>query len=88
MSITQKDYLLLNKAAWNARTEFHVNSDFYDWKNFVKTKSSINEIELNLLPKNLSGKSVLHLQCHFGQDTLSLAHLGADVTGVDLSDNY
>ncbi|MFA9214667.1 MAG: class I SAM-dependent methyltransferase [Candidatus Methylacidiphilales bacterium] len=86
MSITQKDYLALNKAAWNARTEFHIHSDFYDWKKFVKTKSSLNEIELNLLPQNLIGKNVLHLQCHFGQDTLSLAQLGASVTGVDLSD--
>jgi len=35
---------------------------------------------------NLQGKKVLHLQCHFGQDTLSLARLAADAVGVDLSD--
>lgn len=82
----ENNYITLNKAAWNARTEFHVDSDFYNWNEFVKTKSSLKEIETNLLPKDIKGKTVLHLQCHFGQDTLSLAHLGAKVTGVDLSD--
>lgn len=43
-------------------------------------------MELNLLG-DVNGKSILHLQCHFGQDTLSLARMGADATGVDLSDN-
>lgn len=85
MSIAN-DYLTLNKAAWNARTTFHIDSDFYNWNEFVKTKSSLNTIEMSLLPQNLKGKTILHLQCHFGQDTLSLAHLGAQVTGVDLSD--
>ncbi len=47
--------------------------------------SWVNEIELNLLG-DIKGKSVLHLQCHFGQDTISLGRLGANVTGIDLSD--
>jgi 2-polyprenyl-3-methyl-5-hydroxy-6-metoxy-1,4-benzoquinol methylase len=46
----------------------------------------LNKIELDLLG-NIEGKSILHLQCHFGQDTISLERLGANVTGVDLSDN-
>jgi SAM-dependent methyltransferase len=45
----------------------------------------LNSIELDLLG-DIKGKSVLHLQCHFGQDTISLARLGADATGIDLSD--
>lgn len=52
---------------------------------FAKGKSSLNEIELELLG-DVNGKSILHLQCHFGQDSLSLARMGAKVTGVDLSD--
>ncbi|MEL6943814.1 MAG: class I SAM-dependent methyltransferase, partial [Bacteroidota bacterium] len=48
-------------------------------------KSSLNPIELELLG-NLEGKTILHLQCHFGLDSLSLAKRGAKVIGVDLSD--
>ncbi|WP_265129967.1 class I SAM-dependent methyltransferase [Chryseobacterium oranimense] len=81
----EDNYLEINRQSWNARTETHINSDFYDLDGFLKGKNSLNAIELNLLG-NLSNKSVLHLQCHFGQDSISLSRLGADVTGVDLSD--
>ena len=80
-----KNYLDLNKASWNNRTDVHVDSEFYDNKSFIKGRSSLNDIELALLG-DLTGKKVLHLQCHFGQDTISMARLGAEVTGVDLSD--
>lgn len=79
------DYLEINKENWNKRTESHFDSEFYDVKNFIKGKTSLNDIELKLLG-DIKGKSILHLQCHFGQDSISLARLGADVTGVDLSD--
>lgn len=79
------DYLAINKESWNQRTEVHIHSEFYDNEAFKAGKSSLNEIELNLLPP-LEGKSLLHLQCHFGQDTISLSKLGAKCTGVDLSD--
>ncbi|WP_249344274.1 class I SAM-dependent methyltransferase [Marinomonas sp. CT5] len=78
------DYLKVNKEAWNKRTQVHVESKFYDVTSFKKGKCSLNPIELNQVG-NVEGKSLLHLQCHFGQDTLSWARLGADVTGVDLS---
>lgn len=81
----EKEYLDINKKSWNAKTEIHLNSDFYDVAGFLAGKSSLNDIELNLLG-DVSGKKILHLQCHFGQDSLSLARLGAHVTGVDLSD--
>jgi len=51
----------------------------------LQGKSSLNEIELALLGE-VKDKSILHLQCHFGQDTISLARLGARVTGIDFSD--
>jgi len=81
---TASNYLEVNKALWNERAKAHVTSGFYDLSAFLEGKSSLNEIELGLLG-NVSNKSLLHLQCHFGQDTLSLARMGASVTGVDFS---
>ncbi|HRG29175.1 MAG TPA: SAM-dependent methyltransferase, partial [Chitinophagales bacterium] len=78
-------YLHINKHSWNNRVDAHFKSEFYDVQGFIQGKSSLNEIELQLLG-DIKGKSILHLQCHFGQDTISLARLGAEVTGVDLSD--
>ena len=82
---TKENYITINKETWNKKTAVHVDSDFYDNENFIKGKSSLNDIELKLLG-NIKGKSILHLQCHFGQDTISLTRLGAKAIGVDLSD--
>jgi SAM-dependent methyltransferase len=73
-----------NKQSWDRRTEIHLDSEFYDVKGFLSGKSTLNKPERDLLG-NVDGKSLLHLQCHFGLDTLSFARLGAKVTGVDLS---
>jgi len=81
----QPDYININKETWNKKTEVHMTSEFYDVPGFLEGKSTLNAIELELLG-DLKDKKVLHLQCHFGQDSLSLARLGAQVTGVDLSD--
>ena len=78
-------YLELNRLSWNNKTDTHLASNFYDMKGFLKGDSSLNSVELDLLG-DVRGKKILHLQCHFGQDTLSLARMGAEVTGVDLSD--
>ena len=74
-----------NRKSWNKRAVVHFDSDFYDNKSFLEGKTSLTEIELAELG-DISGKKLLHLQCHFGQDTLSFARMGADVTGIDLSD--
>ncbi len=79
------DYKQINKESWNKRVESHVKSDFYNVDEFLKGNSSLNEPELKLLG-DIRGKSVLHLQCHFGQDSISLARMGAKVTGVDISE--
>jgi 2-polyprenyl-3-methyl-5-hydroxy-6-metoxy-1,4-benzoquinol methylase len=79
------DYLAINRQAWNARTEQHLASQFYDVAGFLAGASSLQHIELTELG-DVSGKSILHLQCHFGLDTLSLARMGATATGIDLSD--
>lgn len=81
----EKDYISINKESWNNRTDAHLASDFYDVAGFLEGRTSLNDIELDLLG-DVKGKSILHLQCHFGQDTISLQRLGAQVTGVDLSD--
>ncbi len=81
----ESNYLSINKESWNKQTPIHIASDFYDVPNFLKGKNSLNSIELELLG-DVSGKNILHLQCHFGQDSISLARLGAKVTAVDLSD--
>ena len=78
------DYLTTNKTAWDARTRVHLTSDFYDVAGFLSGKTSLREIELGEL--EVAGKSLLHLQCHFGLDTLSWARMGSRVTGVDLSE--
>jgi len=79
------DYLDINRKSWNARTELHFNSSFYDNNTFLEGRNSLNSIELDLLG-DVSGKKILHLQCHFGQDTISLSRMGAKCTGIDLSD--
>lgn len=80
-----KDYREVNRINWNERVEVHYHSDFYDVQAFLQGKNSLDPIVLGLLG-DVRNLSVLHLQCHFGQDTLSLARLGAKVTGADLSD--
>ena len=79
------DYISKNRQSWNNRVDVHVQSAFYDNERFLQGKSSLNAIELGLLGY-VAGKTILHLQCHFGQDSISLARMGASVTAVDLSD--
>ena len=80
-----EDYRAVNRNSWNQRTAVHIDSEFYDNKSFIAGRNSLKNIELKLLG-NVEGKRILHLQCHFGQDSISLPRLGAVVTGVDLSD--
>jgi enamine deaminase RidA (YjgF/YER057c/UK114 family)/ubiquinone/menaquinone biosynthesis C-methylase UbiE len=73
-----------NRALWDELTPIHVASDFYDIEGFRAGRSSLRHIELVELGE-VGGKKLLHLQCHFGMDSLSWARLGAKVTGTDLS---
>lgn len=79
------NYIAINRQSWNNRTDAHLKSEFYDLDSFLKGETSLNDIELALLG-DVKEKTILHLQCHFGQDTISLSRLGASVTGVDLAD--
>jgi ubiquinone/menaquinone biosynthesis C-methylase UbiE len=80
-----QSYFEENKQSWNKRTAVHKDSAFYDLASFKNGKSSLNKIELDELG-DVTGKSLLHLQCHFGMDTMSWARAGANCVGVDLSD--
>ena len=78
-------YFEVNKATWNEKVKVHSKSEMYDLEAFKKGKSSLMQYEMKALG-DVKGKSLLHLQCHFGQDTLSWSRLGAKCVGVDLSD--
>ena len=82
---TDPSFFEANRESWNKRTMVHRDSAFYDLDGFKKGQSSLNKIELEQLG-DVSGKTLLHLQCHFGLDTMSWEREGAIVTGVDLSD--
>lgn len=78
------DWLELNRRNWEARVPIHLRSEFYDIDAFKSGKSTLRPEEIaDLAP--VTGKSLLHLQCHFGLDTLSWAREGAQVTGLDFS---
>lgn len=81
----EENYIEINRQSWNNKTNIHIKSEFYDLDNFMKGNSSLNDIELDLFG-DLNLKKVLHLQCHFGQDTISINRMGAEITGVDFSD--
>jgi hypothetical protein len=68
-------YISINKKLWNKKTAILVDSDFYEMEDFLNGKNTLKPIELPLL-RDVRGKSILHLQCHFGQDSPSLAPMG------------
>lgn len=79
------DYTETNRALWNAWARINADSTFYDLDSFRAGQSSLKPVEREELG-DVAGKSLLHLQCHFGLDTLSWAREGASVTGIDFSD--
>lgn len=81
----QDYYFKVNKTTWNEKVKVHAESDMYDLKAFKDGKSSLTPYELEALG-DVKGKSLLHLQCHFGQDTLSWSRMGATCVGIDISD--
>lgn len=79
------NYFKINKDTWNKKVAVHAQSDMYKLDAFKAGETSLMPYELKALG-DVNGKSLLHLQCHFGQDTLSWSRLGAKCVGVDLSD--
>lgn len=81
---TTPDYRVVNAANWDERVPIHIGSDFYDMEGFKKHRDSLNAFEREEMG-DVNGKTLVHLQCHFGRDTLSWAKHGARVAGVDFS---
>lgn len=88
--------LALNRENWDERADIHARSQMYDVAGFLADKTSISSVvrnDLSVLEPHLPssgviGRSLLHLQCHIGTDTVSWARLGAvEVTGLDFSPN-
>jgi SAM-dependent methyltransferase len=79
------EHRTVNRAHWDEATDVHLASDFYDVASFKAGQNRLHGIERAELG-DVSGKTLLHLQCHFGLDTLSWARLGAEVTGIDFSE--
>jgi SAM-dependent methyltransferase len=79
------EYMNFNKAWWDSLVPIHAKSAFYDVEGFKAGKLHLHSLEIEEVG-DVSGKTLLHLQCHLGIDTLSWARLGAKVTGVDFSD--
>jgi SAM-dependent methyltransferase len=80
----QQEHLDANKAMWDERVPIHVDSEMYANQAFIDGELSVKTDEIEEMGP-VVGKTLLHLQCHFGQDTLSWARLGARVTGLDFS---
>lgn len=84
MSKDYNSFFEINKDTWDKKVSIHATSEFYDVTSFKNGKSSLNKYELDEVG-SVKGKTLLHLQCHFGQDTLSWSREGAKCTGIDLS---
>ncbi len=79
------NYTQANRAIWNEWLIHNTTSDHYkDRETFLATGSSLRSIERTEVGE-VAGKSLLHLLCNLGSDTLSWARLGALVTGVDFA---
>jgi SAM-dependent methyltransferase len=80
------DYLEVNLANWNSRVAFHEQG--YGLERFAEDPAYLSHVVQFDLPRlgDVSGLDAVHLQCHIGTDTLSLARLGARMTGLDFSE--
>lgn len=84
MTVDHKSETELNRLWWNERVAAHVKSPSYGTQDVLSGKPTPMTLE-RLEIGDVEGKSLLHMQCHFGLDTLSWALYGADVTGLDFS---
>ncbi|HEY3944862.1 MAG TPA: class I SAM-dependent methyltransferase [Solirubrobacteraceae bacterium] len=80
-------YLELNRASWDERAPAHAASADYGLRRFVEDPDFLSDVVRFDLPRlgDIRGLRGVHLQCHIGTDTISLARLGAHMTGLDLS---
>lgn len=77
-------YFEANLARWDESVAIHAASQGYDLEGYLKGEKTLYAVETEEVG-DVAGKTLLHLQCHFGMDTLNWARLGAKVTGIDFS---
>jgi SAM-dependent methyltransferase len=89
VDLTGGEWLEANRAMWDEKVPVHLASEFYDQSQLRAGNGKLGLIEeaelAEAFPEGWAGKRVLHLQCHFGADTLVLAQRGATVVGIDFS---
>jgi SAM-dependent methyltransferase len=79
------EYLEANRQLWDSWTRVNLQSSLYDVEGFAAGRGRDLDAIALAGPGDVQGKSLLHLQCHFGMDTIRWAYHGAAVTGVDFS---
>src|SRR6476469_7835029 len=81
------EYAKVNREFWDERVPAHVASPDYGVARFADDPSFLSEVVRFDVPRlgDVSGLEGVHLQCHIGTDTVSLARLGATMTGLDFS---
>jgi len=84
---TMDDYLEVNRLNWDERAAVHAASAEYGFDRYVTDPGHLSDVVRFDRPLlgDVTGLTGIHLQCHIGTDTLSLARLGARMTGLDLS---
>jgi SAM-dependent methyltransferase len=87
VSIDEPDYVRLNRANWDDRAPIHAAATDYEVQSFLDDPAHLSGVVRFDLPRlgEVTGLDGVHLQCHIGTDTISLARLGARMTGLDLS---
>ena len=85
--MTGSDYRSINHANWESRVPVHAASSDYRLDRYIAEPDLLSEVVEFDVPRlgDVTGLDVVHLQCHLGNDSLSLARLGANVTGLDFS---
>ena len=81
------DYRAVNLANWNERAPAHAASADYSVARFADDPTFLSDVVRFDRPLlgDINGLRGIHLQCHIGTDTISLARLGATMTGLDFS---
>ena len=84
MTDWREEWTETNRASWDERVPIHVSGEFYDVAGFKAGEERLRPFEIEEVGY-VAGKDLLHLQCHFGVDTLGWARRGARVVGLDFS---
>lgn len=86
IKLSAQEYLEKNKSAWERKVEYDIVSEYYNVDGFLSGENALDQLEIAGLGE-IKNKSILHLQCYFGLEALTLARMGASVTGLDFCNN-